>query len=150
MKKTLISATLLATVPLIAVVGSAMAQPPADASGRGERMWERLDSDGDGEVLVTEIEQRAAARALERAQEMDSNGDGVVTKEEAKAFHRAKKEKRRAKREARRFPDENGDGVVSREEFIEAAETRFDRLDKNADGVLSEDEKPKGNRRRRR
>ncbi|MEM9496272.1 MAG: hypothetical protein AAGA09_09735, partial [Pseudomonadota bacterium] len=47
-------------------------------------------------------------------------------------------------------PDKNTDGVVDRTEFIEAAGDRFDRLDKDGDGVLSEDERKRRHGRRHR
>ncbi|HNS85269.1 MAG TPA: EF-hand domain-containing protein [Parvularculaceae bacterium] len=66
----------------------------------------------------------------------DTDGDGFITKEEMDAFH----EERRAAHKAKRFPDANGDGYVSRREFEDAAKTRFNEMDADGDGRISEEE----------
>ena len=39
------------------------------------------------------------------------------------------------------FPDPNGDGVTSKDEMVSAAATRFDQMDADKDGKLSEAER---------
>ena len=63
------------------------------------------------------------------------------SREEMRAHHEAGRKEHDA--------DTNDDGVIDRTEFINAAQDRFDKLDENGDGVLSEDEKP-GRRRHHR
>ncbi len=41
-----------------------------------------------------------------------------------------------------RMADANGDGIVTRAEYMAAVDARFDRMDRNHDGVLSPDEMP--------
>ncbi|WP_375380782.1 hypothetical protein [uncultured Sphingomonas sp.] len=41
-----------------------------------------------------------------------------------------------------RMADANGDGIVTRAEYTAAVDARFDRMDRNHDGVLSPDEMP--------
>jgi len=115
----------------LALLGAAAAQGP----GRGgDRFWDRFDKDGDGRVPVEDL----VGRAAERADEIDADGDGFITREEMDAYREA----RREDMQAMRFPDRNGDGVVDRAEYEAAARERFDKLDANGDGVLTEDEVP--------
>ncbi|MGF1545138.1 MAG: hypothetical protein ACFB00_11665 [Parvularculaceae bacterium] len=128
-----------AAAGLAGLVAAANAQP--GPHGNAE-----LDADGDGEVTVQEIVDRAS----ERANAIDANNDGVVSDAEREADREARRAERRARIDARRFPDANGDDVVDRGEWQAAALERFDRLDENADGVLTRDEAPKGRKHGRR
>ncbi len=109
-----------------------------DGKGRGGH-WDKMDANGDGEITADEM----SGRFSEHLDEMDTDGSGGVSKEEMKAFHQARRE---ARKEARN-PDKNDDGVVDRTEFINAAQERFDKMDKDGDGVLSEDERKRRGRR---
>ena len=111
--------------------------------GHGDKMFDKLDANGDGRVTEDEM----TSRHQELLANADQDGDGALTKEEMKAYHKAKREERRAARN----PDKNDDGVIDRTEFITAAQEKFDKLDKNGDGVLSEDERPhrRGHHRRK-
>lgn len=124
MKKLMIGTLAAAGVAVMAA--SAFA-----AQGPGER-WEKADTNGDGEISAAEM----SARQAEFLEAADTDGNGAVSKDEMKAYREA----RRAERRAERNPDKNEDGVVDRTEFLNAAQDRFDRMDKNGDGVLSEDE----------
>lgn len=111
--------------------------------GHGDKLWDNLDANKDGKVTADEMSERHA----DLIANADQDGDGALTKEEMKAYHKAKREERRAKHN----PDKNNDGVIDRTEFINAAQERFDKMDKNGDGVISEDEKKhrRGHHRRR-
>lgn len=109
---------------------------------RGDRMWDKLDEDGDGKIAIADVGNRAA----DRLSAADADNDGYVTRDEMKAAHEA----RRAERQANRFPDADGDGVVTVVEYQNAAQERFRKLDANSDGVLSEDEMKTGQRGHRR
>ena len=101
-------------------------------------MFDRLDADDDGEITQAEVEARRAKRdekMAARFAEMDTDGSGSVSREEMTTYREAKR--------AERNPDKNDDGVIDRTEFLNAAQDRFDRLDENGDGVLSEEEKPR-------
>lgn len=65
----------------------ALAQDAPSKEARGDRMFEKLDTDGDGKISEAEH----LAHAKERFKAMDANGDGFVTKEEGKAHYEAKK-----------------------------------------------------------
>ncbi len=135
MKNFIMASVVGLALSMIAVVAYA-------APGKGGKHFDRMDSNGDGMVTAEELSERQS----ELIAKADSNGDGALTKDELKAFRKAKREEWRAKHN----PDANGDGVIDRTEFINAAQERFDRMDKNGDGVISEDERHKRGRHGRR
>ncbi len=117
--------------------------------GRGpfdaERMFERFDSNGDGEITPDEIPQR-----VQRRMQLDRNGDGVLTREElsqgpsgvgfgggpgmAPGGPGA-----RAERMFERF-DADSDGTVTKDELPEGMQQFMERFDRDGDGVVTEDE----------
>lgn len=121
------------------IAGLGLMTAPAFASERADKMWDKMDKDGDGQIALSELNDRSRA-FFEAA---DANGDGAISKEEMKAHHEAK----RAERDAKRFPDADGDGVVSKAEYDAKADERFAKLDANGDGMLSEEEMKAGHRR---
>lgn len=123
MKKTLI---------LAAILGASAIGAAAYAKGPGGDHFSRFDEDGDGKVAVSELD----ARHKEFLAGADKDGDGYITKEEMKALHEAHK----SDRKARMFPDANNDGKVSRREFEDATREHFNKLDKDGDGLLTEEE----------
>ncbi|WP_428409990.1 EF-hand domain-containing protein [Hyphococcus sp.] len=129
MKKLMIGSIAAAGAALIAA--SAMAGE-GKGEGRWSGHWDRMDVNGDGVLTADEMSEKHA----QFIEDADADGDGAVTKEEMKAFHEAK----RAEWREARNPDKNGDGVVDKTEYINAAQERFDKMDKDGNGVLSEDE----------
>lgn len=127
MKKIIMTTFAIAGAGLLATTAFA-----GEGKGRGHGGWDRMDINGDGEITADEMSEKNAA-FIEAA---DADGNGAVSKDEMKAYHKAKREERRAKRSA----DANGDGIVDRTEFLNAAQERFDKMDKDGNGVLSEDE----------
>lgn len=105
------------------------------AAPKDGKRFDRLDTNEDGVLTAEEL----AAPSVKLVENADTDGDGALSAEELETFRDAKRAERRAERD----PDTNGDGVVDRIEFIEAAEKRFDRLDRDGDGVLAEDEQPR-------
>ena len=116
----------------------ALASPMVFAKGGhhgGDQRWEKLDTNGDGEISSDEF----ASQGRELIENADTDGNGAISREEMKAYRKAKREERRAQNN----PDTNADGVIDRGEYLIAAEARFDKADKNGDGVLSEEERPR-------
>jgi Ca2+-binding EF-hand superfamily protein len=114
----------MAAAAVAALIGGAAFAGPGEFS--------KADKDGDGRISVEELDQRHR-NFLAKA---DADKDGYISEDEMKAFHDARRDKMKAKR----FPDADKDGFVSRREYEDAARARFDALDKNADGRLSEEE----------
>jgi Ca2+-binding EF-hand superfamily protein len=98
-------------------------------------LFRRFDENGDGKVALADLPEPMR----ERFKDADTNADGVLTRDEVKAFRAA----HHAKMEA--DLDTNGDGVVSDDER-KAGREKFEemwqkRLDTNGDGVVSDDER---------
>jgi hypothetical protein len=72
----------------------------------------------------------SVAMAQGRVREMDLNGDGTVTKDEARS----------ALDNQFKAMDANHDGVLSQDEFVNARLAVLERLDSNGDGQITRDE----------
>ncbi len=129
--------TLLPAVGLgLAVISSATlvsARPGGHHAGPGPQLQE-LDANSDGEITTAEIEAAAAAEA----QATDTNGDGVISVEELIARHELKRQQRIAKR--LNAADSDANGQISLDEFATQRVTGALRMDRNGDGIVSEDE----------
>jgi len=139
------------TFPLLAAlaVSFALAGPAMAGEGgqHGERMFERLDSNGDGAIDADEF--RAAG--LMRFDRRDADGDGFLDKAEftaprerpegAPELSEAQQE-RRAEWHARMFShlDADEDGRVSADEAETAHAQMFARLDADGDGRIAREE----------
>lgn len=105
--------------------------------------WSQLpmDSDGDGAVSLSELQAVRSEVTAERFSRMDANGDGMLTTDELGSRGRRGGNGRFNAGEI----DGDGDGAVSFEELQavrpEVTEDQFARMDTNADGVISEDER---------
>ena len=108
-----------------------------------ERLFQKMDSDGDGALSAAEGE-AAAEKMFDRR---DANGDGVLTAAEftAQTSGRqlsADQQQRLDAIRAKRFAamDKDGDGQVSAQEFFAAAQQRFAAADVNGDGRVTKEE----------
>jgi Ca2+-binding EF-hand superfamily protein len=105
----------------------------------GQRIAQRIDTNGDGVISKDEM---AAAR-VRLFRKLDRNGDGVIDRNEIESARQAIKD-RAETAQARlanrwRRMDANGDGKVSEQEFASSMPL-FDLADRDGDGKLSADE----------
>lgn len=118
--------------------GFAVAQPGGDHSERWAERLAEIDTDGDGTISKAESE----APLEERFTSADTDGDGVLSFEEITAFTAAEREDRRAFRQQRRFDrlDANEDGFIDADEFAVPATKMFENADTDGDGFITEAE----------
>ena len=127
---------IVATLIAIALVSAASLVLAAGPEGKHEGGMERLraaDTNGDG--MISKQEAAALPRIARDFEAIDTNHDGQLTKEELQAFHKAH-------RHDRKKLDTDGDGRISRAEAAAAPRLaeHFDAIDTNGDGYLSQDE----------
>lgn len=104
--------------------------------GGGMRMLEIFDTNGDGAVTQAEID---AFRA-EQIATHDTDGDGSLTLEEYQALWGEVMRERMVDQFQRH--DDDGDGVVTAEEFNERFGRIVERMDRNGDGQLDQEDRP--------
>lgn len=117
MKKTY----LIAAAALLAIPAVALAHEHGEHRGKERHGdWiERLDTNKDGNISTDE----ARASGESRLKRLDANGDGVVTADEApRLFER---------------PDADGDGKITAAELGNVAAAKLMRADKDGDGVVT-------------
>ena len=106
----------------------------------GQRIdFEAVDTDGNGEITISEMEAAGAARFAE----LDADGNGSLTNEELLAA--AQNQERMAKRVERMMKrmDANENGTIEADELGPNAERRaerFARLDTDGSGGISQAE----------
>lgn len=104
---------------------------------RGMRLMQRFDTNGDLQITQDEIDSVQATRfALG-----DSNADNVVTLDEFQVIWMQDNRQRMVDRF--QALDDNGDGRVTVEEFNERASMLIAVMDRNGDGVLSREDRPR-------
>ena len=106
--------------------------------GMGPKMqFEALDADGNGEITKAEMQAHKASRFSDS----DSNGDGKISTEELLA----KAQERAAKRVERMIShlDKDGDGMLSQDEMANRGGRHgdmFKRADSDGNGTISKEE----------
>ncbi|WP_027259731.1 EF-hand domain-containing protein [Leisingera aquimarina] len=98
--------------------------------------FEEIDTDGNGEVTKAEIQAMKEARFSKA----DADGDGKLTLDEMQAHAQARANERAA-RMLERF-DKDGDGALSKDEMPQPrrAGRMFDRMDADGSGGISKEE----------
>jgi Ca2+-binding EF-hand superfamily protein len=99
---------ILSLAAAAAVAGGLAAYAAEASEGHGRHhghLFERMDSDGNGAISLTEAQEVAK----KRFQRMDANGDGVITEADFLAMAGERFQKM----------DANGDGQVTKEEAQE-------------------------------
>lgn len=100
---------------------------------------QQMDTNHDGKI--SRDEWKGPADSFDR---LDSNHDGFITREERPQGNR----RGSSGRFDPKSMDSNGDGRISKDEWKGQAEM-FDRIDSNHDGVLTKEEIKNGRERRR-
>lgn len=126
---------LLASTMILLGAGVAMAQ----GQGRNGMSFETLDVDGNGEITAEDL----TALRDNRFAEMDSNSDGVITRDEFVAVQTARTEARAAEMFERL--DADGDGTLSRDVIENGrrggmGERMISRFDEDNSGGISAEE----------
>lgn len=119
--------------------------PRAPRAAGVDHIFSRFDTDGDGKLGENELPGRMKERFAEVG--VDADGDGSISKEE---FEKGRMqimqssvpagEEPRAGRGFLENLDANGDGKITKDEVPPQMSTRFDALDTDKDGVLSDEE----------
>ncbi len=108
---------------------------PAVKAERLAKRFAKLDKNGDGSVTREEVPKMPDARF----KGIDANGDGALSMDEFNAARQAKGHGKKGKGMLR-GADTNADGKVDVAEAQAAAARHFSKLDKNGDGVVTQDE----------
>ncbi|MBI5091541.1 MAG: EF-hand domain-containing protein [Candidatus Hydrogenedentes bacterium] len=150
-----ICALTLSVAASVAYCAMAEPGPNAGAPGQGKegpnigRAIQKADKNGDGKVTYEELKAVIPQLTTERYKEMDHTGDGVLTKEDRpQAEGDGPGQGGNRLEELATRADANHDGKSSFDELRAVApkmtQERFNMLDKNHDGFLSADDKPRG------
>jgi hypothetical protein len=103
----------------------------------------KFDKDGDGALSLDEFRAARDAQIEQRFAQLDANHDGKLTPDELRAGPRRLGA---AWRDHTANIDANGDGAWSFDElqsvFPSITIERFNKLDKNGDGLITRDEQP--------
>ena len=108
---------------------------PGSHGGRGMERLKAADTNGDG--MISRQEAAALPRIAKNFDAIDANRDGQVTGEELRAFHKSQRA------EHWKRLDTDGDGRVSKAEAQANAPRlfeHFNQLDANGDGFLTPEE----------
>ena len=135
------------TAALLAAMGFACAATLAAAApGAGEghdpmMRFKQADTNGDG--MISRDEAKALPRIAKHFDEIDANHDGQITADELRAYHQKMHADREAKAGAHfKKLDTDGDGRISRAEAQASPRLaqHFDEIDANKDGFITPDE----------
>lgn len=119
--------------------GESPGRPGPGKGGEPGEMFKRADKNGDGKISKDEVPEQAW-NYLSR---LDTDGDGIITAEEAKAG-RPDGAGRGEPGEMLKRMDKNGDGNLSKDEVPAQTWERLGKFDKDNDGVVTKAEMAAG------
>jgi Ca2+-binding EF-hand superfamily protein len=130
--------TLITTFGITLLLATSAASAGPRHEGGHNKFMEFFDSNGDGVVTYQEF----LDASKHRFDRIDTDHNASVTEAEFSSYMKTRREERHKDHMARM--DTNKDGKVSKDEFLSASQARaqrkFDRMDKDNDGLLSEAE----------
>jgi Ca2+-binding EF-hand superfamily protein len=134
--------SLIAALFLVPALGFAADNTTAPKGERSSH-FKKADTDGNGKLSRAEVA-KAMPQLAGRFDSIDTNKDGQLSRGELSAWKKAHRGERQAKA-AERFQhaDTDGDGAISRAEAEKHAPRlakKFDQIDSNKDGKLTQDE----------
>ena len=144
---------LLATLFLVPALGFAADKttPTTATVAKGERGSHFNKADAEGMLSRAEVD-RHMPRLAQKFDQIDTNKDGLLSRDEVKAWKKAHKHAHRKGHKAHRqakaaerfkHADANGDGKISRAEAEQNAPRlakKFDAIDTDKDGQLTQEE----------
>lgn len=129
-------------VILLTTLGLAAAASTAFAApeGRGADRLKQADTNGDG--MISRDEAKALPRVLKNFDAIDANHDGQITADELRAFHKSHAGEGKNRGDAMKKLDTDGDGRISKAEAQAAPRLaeHFDAIDTNHDGYITTEE----------
>jgi Ca2+-binding EF-hand superfamily protein len=135
--------SLIAALILIPAVGFAADNTADTKAPRRAGYFSKADTNADGKLSRAEFE-KAMPRLAGKFDSIDTNKDGQLTRAELHAWRKAHKGEKQAKAAERfKHADTDGDGAISRAEAEKQAPRlakKFDEIDANKDGKLTQDE----------
>ena len=115
-RQTIVLTAMLAVVP-VALIAATNATTSAPEPGAEHGWFKKVDTNGDGVITKDEALAAANARVEKEFATFDTNHDGQITPDEIRAVHEAKRAEMEAKFAARfKQADTNGDGQLSKDE----------------------------------
>lgn len=134
-RKSLLAVSLVVAASLSAGIAFADSGKEGKKGPGHHGMFERMDANGDGKITKDEARKMSEARF----QKLDGNGDGAVTSEEAKAAH----EKMRAEWAKKAGKDGEGKSKHHKKGQRHGPGHLFAKLDVNKDGKITKAEAQK-------
>jgi Ca2+-binding EF-hand superfamily protein len=115
--RTILTAALLTLVPVALIAANTNAPAPAQSRWGDHGILKSFDTNGDGVVTKDEAQAAATAHVDKVFAELDTNHDGQITQDEVDAARIARGAEMEAKFQARfKQADSNGDGQLSKDE----------------------------------
>jgi Ca2+-binding EF-hand superfamily protein len=115
-RNSIVAAALLALAPA-ALFAAAEGDAPADRSAREAEVFKRLDTNQDGVLTKDELQAKGAQRVARSFDKLDRDKDGMVTQDEMKEARATRMAAMKGHAEERfKAADKNSDGSLSKEE----------------------------------